>query len=217
MQQRRKLWAYLCTGVVLILLVAAEETVILRQWHENLEAQQRRSAIKEEILRIQRLVADIDNGFRGYVLMRQSIFLAPMVAAEAALPQAVHRLSQLTEKSPSLQGGVQVLRGRLDELVDTKRRLALQLDSGHQEEVMAYVRAGNGVVLSKTIVSLLDDLEAKLARDIGTADSASVDVKAKTMWQLIAAQTGAVALGILIMEILITMLSLRSPRDLPQG
>ena len=82
---------------------------------------------------------------------------------------------------------------------------------------MAYVRAGNGVVLSKTIVSLLDDLEAKLARDIGTADSASVDVKAKTMWQLIAAQTGAVALGILIMEILITMLSLRSPRDLPQG
>jgi CHASE3 domain sensor protein len=216
-QQRSKLWAYLCTGVLLFVLVAAEETVLLRQWHENLETQQRRGAIREEILRIHRLVADIDNGFRGYVLIRQSIFLAPMVAAEAALPQAIQRLSQLTEKTPSLQGGVQVLRRRLEELVATKRRLALQLDNGHQDEVLAYLRTGDGVVLSKTIVNLLDDLEAKLAREAGSADSAPVDIKAKTMWQLIAAQAGAVALGILIMEILINMLSLRSPRDFGQG
>lgn len=215
--QRSKLWAYLCTGIVLLVLVAAEETVILRHWHENLETQQRRGAIREEILRIQRLVADVDNGFRGYVLMRQSIFLAPMVAAEAALPQALQRLSQLTEKTPSLQGAVQLLRKRVEELVATKRRLALQLDNGQQEEVMAYVRAGDGVVLSKTIVNLLDDLEAKLAREAGGADSAPADIKAKTMWPLIAVQTGAVALGILIMEILISMLSLRSPREFRQG
>lgn len=110
-----------------------------------------------------------------------------------------------------------MLRKRVEELVATKRRLALQLDNGQQEEVMAYVRAGDGVVLSKTIVNLLDDLEAKLAREAGGADSAPADIKAKTMWPLIAVQTGAVALGILIMEILISMLSLRSPREFRQG
>lgn len=217
MRQRSKLWVYLGTVVVLLLLVSVEEIVIIKQWHENLETQQRRSAIREELLRIQRLVAEIDNGFRGYALMRQSIFLAPMVAAEAALPQSIQRLTQLTEDRPSLQGGVQVLRRRLDELVATKRRLALQLDNGQQEEALAYVRTGDGVVLSKTIVNLVEDLDAKLAREFGGADSAPADFKITTIWRLVAAQTGAVALGILIMEIVIAMFSLRGPRDLHQG
>ena len=86
-RQRNKLWAYLCTGIVLFLLFAAEEAFIFQQWHQMLEAQQQRRALREEVLRLRRLAANIDNGFRGYALMRQSMFLAPMVAAEAELPQ----------------------------------------------------------------------------------------------------------------------------------
>jgi CHASE3 domain sensor protein len=195
--------AYLCTGVVLLLLFAAEEVFILQQWHQTLEAQQQRSALREEVLRLRRLVADIDSGFRGYALMRQSMFLAPMVAAEAELPQAMQRLSDLTVDMPSLQGGVQVLRRRLDELVDSKRRLTGQIDNGKQEEALAYIRTGNGVALAKTVANVFDDLDMKIEHEFKDADLSQAQKQTKTMWQLVMAQAGVMFVGVLVMQLLL--------------
>ena len=195
--------AYLCTGVVLLLLFAAEEVFILQQWHQTLEAQQQRSALREEVLRLRRLVADIDSGFRGYALMRQSMFLAPMVAAEAELPQAMQRLSDLTVDMPSLQGGVQVLRRRLDELVDSKRRLTGQIDNGKQEEALAYIRTGNGVALAKTVANVFDDLDMKIEHEFKDADLSQSQKQTKTMWQLVMAQAGVMFVGVLVMQLLL--------------
>jgi CHASE3 domain sensor protein len=195
--------AYLCTGVVLLLLFAAEEAFILQQWHQTLEAQQQRSALREEVLRLRRLVADIDSGFRGYALMRQSMFLAPMVAAEAELPQAMQRLSDLTVDMPSLQGGVQVLRRRLDELVDSKRRLTGQIDNGKQEEALAYIRTGNGVALAKTVANVFDDLDMKIEHEFKDADLSQDQKQTKTMWQLVMAQAGVMFVGVLVMQLLL--------------
>ncbi len=195
--------AYLCTGVVLLLLFAAEEAFILQQWHQTLEAQQQRSALREEVLRLRRLVADIDSGFRGYALMRQSMFLAPMVAAEAELPQAMQRLSDLTVDMPSLQGGVQVLRRRLDELVDSKRRLTGQIDNGKQEEALAYIRTGNGVALAKTVANVFDDLDMKIEHEFKDADLSQAQKQTKTMWQLVMAQAGVMFVGVLVMQLLL--------------
>lgn len=203
MRQRNKLLAYLCTGVVLLLLFAAEEVFILQQWHQTLEAQQQRSALREEVLRLRRLVADIDSGFRGYALMRQSMFLAPMVAAEAELPQAMQRLSDLTVDMPSLQGGVQVLRRRLDELVDSKRRLTGQIDNGKQEEALAYIRTGNGVALAKTVANVFDDLDMKIEHEFKDADLSQSQKQTKTMWQLVMAQAGVMFVGVLVMQLLL--------------
>ena len=203
MRQRNKLLAYLCTGVVLLLLFAAEEMFILQQWHQTLEAQQQRSALREEVLRLRRLVADIDSGFRGYALMRQSMFLAPMVVAEAELPQAMQRLSDLTVDMPSLQGGVQVLRRRLDELVDSKRRLTGQIDNGKQEEALAYIRTGNGVALAKTVANVFDDLDMKIEHEFKDADLSQDQKQTKTMWQLVMAQAGVMFVGVLVMQLLL--------------
>lgn len=203
MRQRNKLLAYLCTGVVLLLLFAAEEAFILQQWHQTLEAQQQRSALREEVLRLRRLVADIDSGFRGYALMRQSMFLAPMVAAEAELPQAMQRLSDLTVDMPSLQGGVQVLRKRLDELVDSKRRLTGQIDNGKQEEALAYIRTGNGVALAKTVANVFDDLDMKIEHEFKDADLSQDQKQTKTMWQLVMAQAGVMFVGVLVLQLLL--------------
>jgi CHASE3 domain sensor protein len=202
-RQSNKLLAYLCTGVVLLLLFAAEEVFILQQWHQTLEAQQQRSALREEVLRLRRLVADIDSGFRGYALMRQSMFLAPMVAAEAELPQAMQRLSDLTVDMPSLQGGVQVLRRRLDELVDSKRRLTGQIDNGKQEEALAYIRTGNGVALAKTVANVFDDLDMKIEHEFKDADLSQSQKQTKTMWQLVMAQAGVMFVGVLVMQLLL--------------
>jgi len=202
-RQRNKLLAYLCTGVVLLLLFAAEEAFILQQWHQTLEAQQQRSALREEVLRLRRLVADIDSGFRGYALMRQSMFLAPMVAAEAELPQAMQRLSDLTVDMPSLQGGVQVLRRRLDELDDSKRRLTGQIDNGKQEEALAYIRTGNGVALAKTIANVFNDLDMKIEYEFKDADLSQDQKQTRTMWQLVMAQAGVMFVGVLVMQLLL--------------
>jgi CHASE3 domain sensor protein len=199
--QRNKLWAYLCAGVVLFLFFALEQMVLLKQWHEAVEAQQQRSAIREEVLKLRRLTSDIYNGFRGYVLMRQSTFLTPMVAAEEEIPLALERLANLTSATPSLQGGVQVLKRRLEELMETKRRLATKIGKGEQEEVLAYIRAGDGLALSKTIAAVFDDLEAKIVRQFPDADISQIEMQKKTMWQLVAAQAGAVFVGVLVMEL----------------
>lgn len=203
MGERNKLWAYLCTGIVLFFLLAAEEAFFLQQWHQTLAAQQQRSALREEMLRLRRLVADIDNGFRGYLLVRQSMFLAPMVAAEAELPQAMQRLSNLTVNRPSLQGSIQILRRRVDELVDIKRQLTLQLDNGKQAEALAYIRTGDGVVLSKTVANVFDDLDLKIEREFKGADLSQEDKHTETMWKLVAAQAGVILVGVLVMALVL--------------
>ncbi len=204
MGQRSKLWAYLCTGIVLLLLLVAEEAFFFQQWHQTLEAQQQRSALREEMLRLRRLVADIDSGFRGYVLMRQSLFLAPMVAAEAELPQALQRLSDLTVGRPSFQGSVQVLRRRVGELVDTKRQLTLRLDDGKQAEALAYIRTGDGVVLSRTVANVFDDLDLKIEREFKDAELSQAQKQIETMWKLVVAQAGVMFVGVLVMELMLS-------------
>jgi len=204
-RRNRTVWTYLCTGLALLLFFAATEIYILNEWYQLLESQQRRTALKEEVLRLRHLASDIDNGFRGYVLVRQNLFLAPMISAEQEIPLALERLDRLTEAPPSLQGRAQVLKLRLQELVETKRRLAAKIGKGEYDEVLAYVRAGDGVALSKTLAAAFDDLEDKIERQYPAADFSHRSIHNKTLWQLIAVQAGTVFIGILIVELLLSV------------
>jgi CHASE3 domain sensor protein len=140
------------------------QAVLVEQWRMVYEERERQARIKQEVLRLERLVADVDNGFRGYVLMKQAAFLGPMVSAEGTIPGVVERLGQLTESWPELQGRVQVLRDRVTELLDTKRRLMLDLERGQEDEVLAYISGGEGLALAKTIALAFQDLDQKLDR-----------------------------------------------------
>ncbi|BFU94540.1 MAG: conserved protein of unknown function [Nitrospira sp.] len=202
MQQQGRVWAYLCTGVLLLLFFAAEQVYILKQWHEVSDAQELRNAIMVQVLQLRRLATDIDSGFRGYALMRQSVFLVPVVAAEAEIPRALDRLTELTGTTPALQGSVQVLMRRLDELIETKRQLTFKIGSGHEQEVLNYLRGGDGVALAKTIANVFDDLEAKIEREFRETDLPQAEYWRQAMWQLIAAQAGAVLVGLLLMKLL---------------
>lgn len=203
MERKSKTWAYLGAGIILIAMFSIEQMMLLRQWQDSLVAQQQRSAIREEVLLLRRWTSDIDNGFRGYVLMRQPYFLAPMVLAEEEIPMALERLTRLTGETPALQGGVLVLKRRLDELITTKRRLATKMANGESDEVLAYIRAGEGLALAKTISAVFDDFESKISRQFPEADLAPLERQKKTLWQLVAAQAGAVFVGVLVMELLL--------------
>jgi CHASE3 domain sensor protein len=54
----------------------------------------RTDAYLERVVEVERLVVDAETGLRGYVTTGRSLFLAPLRAAEARLPQAITALHQ---------------------------------------------------------------------------------------------------------------------------
>ena len=174
---------------------------LLWQWNTIHHAQQQRNQIKEEILRLQRLTADIENGFRGYVLTNQSAFLHPVVSGEARVQDSVEHLMRLTQDLPNLQARVKVLSNRLRELIDSKRKMTLQVDSGKQEEVLAYIRGGEGLALSKTIEKAVEDFETRIDTEFSPFDVDETSLKERTLQRLLLADAATLLLGILVTRI----------------
>jgi CHASE3 domain sensor protein len=158
---RRALVGAFSGGAALLVLLSIH-MVLMAQWGRIHEEQERQARIKEQVLKLERLVTDVDNGFRGYVLVKQSVFLAPMNAAEENVPRVIEELRQLTDSLPDLQGVVLVLRDRINELLEMKRRLTLELERGGEVEVVAYIRGGEGLALANTIALLSQDLKRRL-------------------------------------------------------
>ena len=76
--QLRKLYlVYVLAALIPVGLFVLVQIPLLWQWNTIHHAQQQRNQIKEEILRLQRLTADIENGFRGYVLTTNRLFFIP--------------------------------------------------------------------------------------------------------------------------------------------
>jgi CHASE3 domain sensor protein len=138
------------------------QALLVEQWLALHVEREEQAYIKQEILRLERFVADIDNGFRGYVLMKQSAFLGPMIAAEGRIPRVVEGLGRLTQDHPDLKGHIEVLQNRIEELLDTKRRLTMELERGQEEAVLAYIRGGEGIALAGTITFAFENLDRKL-------------------------------------------------------
>lgn len=138
------------------------QTVIVERWLAIDGERDRQAQIKQSMLRLERMVADIDNGFRGYVLMKQSPFLRPMITAEASIPRIIEGLGQMTEAWPDLRGRIRVIDDRITELLNTKRRLTMEMANGQEEAVLSYVRGGEGVALAQTITLAFQDFDRKL-------------------------------------------------------
>jgi len=79
--------AVVAVGVALLL----SNTIGLRS---SADATIRTDAYLERVVEVERLVVDAETGLRGYVITGRSLFLAPLRAAEARLPQAITALHQ---------------------------------------------------------------------------------------------------------------------------
>jgi CHASE3 domain sensor protein len=172
------------------------QTVLLDRWQAIHEERDRQLRIKHEVLRLERLVTDVDNGFRGYVLMKQAVFLGPMIAAEGKIPGVVEGLGRMTEEWPALQGLVRVLNDRVTELLDVKRRLTLELERGDEEGVLAYIRGGEGLALANTITLLLQDLSRKLEQQEADLNREAAKSVSLVRWGLAATAVGGVVCGV---------------------
>jgi CHASE3 domain sensor protein len=189
---------FLLTAVACVLGLISLQTVLVERWMGLHEEQEQQAQIRQEVLRLERLVADIDNGFRGYILMKQSAFLGPMVAAEGAIPRVGERLGHLTVARPDLQVRLQVLQARITELLESKRRLTMAWERGEDEAVLAYIRGGECLALASTITLAFQDFDRRLQEREREWDRDRARRSGWVRWGLPLTAIGAVVCGISI-------------------
>lgn len=158
---------------------------LFEQWRIQQERQLHRSNILEEVLRLQRLMMDVETNFRGYLLAEQQSFLEPIHLAEVRLEIGIARLTDLTASTPGLQAGVQVLSARLKEFVDSKKKLAAFIGTDQQEQVRLYVRGGNGRALFLTIEKAIGDFEVRIERELPLEAMTYESWMQRARWQLL--------------------------------
>ncbi|SPP66742.1 CHASE3 domain-containing protein [Nitrospira lenta] len=160
---KRKLILSVLAVLLLFVLLAIQAGVVSR-WQAVHDDRDRYVHIKQELFRLERLVADVDNGFRGYALTKEGRFVKPLVVAEYDILGLVNRLLAITAPWPDLHTPVQVLTSAVKELLETKRQLMLDLVLGHEEEVLNYIRTGEGLELNDTVVLAFQGVEHKMAQ-----------------------------------------------------
>lgn len=198
----RKMYAtYALAALAPLALFVLIQIPLVWHWHRIHSAQQQRGQLKEEVLRLQALTADIENGFRGYVLTKQTAFLHPVVSGEAKVQSVLDHLVDLTRPLPNLQARVTVLQERIHELIETKRRLTRQMDGGEQEAVLSYIRFGDGLALSKTIEKAIEDLELRIEGEFSRFDMEETTLKERMLQKLLIADAGTLLLGIIVTRV----------------
>jgi len=190
---KRKVLATL-SGVILLVCLLGIQAGFINWWQTIHDDRDRHAHIKQELLRLERLVMNVDNEFRDYVLMKDSKSLIAMVEAESAIPGVMDRLTTMTDPWPDLKDQVRVLTARVSELLQVKRRLSMDFGQGHEEEVLAYVKRGEGSVLTNTVVLAFRDVERTVDQSDQERKRARDRVRAWTRLALVA--TTLVTLGV---------------------
>lgn len=158
---------------------------LFEQWRIQQERQLHRSSILTEVLRLQRLVMDVETNFRGYLLTEQPSFLEPINQAESRLETGMTTLSALTATVPGLHAGRGVLFARLKEFIESKKALIAVVGTDKQEQVRFYVRGGSGRALFLTIEKAIGDFEMRIEREIPLAPLTYEAWLQRTRWQLL--------------------------------
>ncbi len=162
---------------------------LFEQWRIQQERQLHRSAILTEVLRLQRLVTDVETNFRGYLLTEQQSFLEPINQAESRLETGMVTLSELTADVPGLQAGRGVLFARLTEFIESKKALIAVVGTDKQEQVRLYVRGGSGRALFLTIEKAVGDFEMRVQREIPLEAMTYEAWMKQARWQLLFVET----------------------------
>src|SRR2546422_5979069 len=145
---QQKVWAILL-GVFVPLVAALavhvsliNHLLIVQQQHDQTVS------VRQQILILRRLAADIEDAFRGYLLTRQDWFLKPLEEAETKLNPTVARAMAVAGPTPDLSADVQNVSERLNEFLEDNKALIRQFPAGNEKEGLGYCRSGESLALS---------------------------------------------------------------------
>ncbi|BCA53930.1 putative Histidine kinase [Nitrospira sp. KM1] len=140
-------------------------TIHLYVVNQLLSLQQQRQEIildHAHVHHLRRLTADIEGGFRGYMITQDATFLTPLHEAESkidkALSEARLRLNGAADSS------IDILRieQQLKAFLRSKHELIAQIQSGRSDQALTYVRSGEGMRLSDRLREDLGLIEDRL-------------------------------------------------------
>lgn len=137
------------TVVVSLTVLILAQISFIEYWEAALDEHLRKVVVEEHVLRLQRLVADVDSGFRGYAITLNPEFLHSVNTAEDRIQPTLRRLVDDLAESPDLQDRVTVLARQLHEHLTIREQLAEQAAAGDRVHVLSYIVRGEGLAVSR--------------------------------------------------------------------
>lgn len=194
---QQKVWVILLL-VFLPLIAALAGHVTLLDRLQALQQQHHQVVLaREQVHILRRLTVDIEDAFRGYLLTRQDVFLAPMKEAEPKLKPTLDRIVSLAAEVPGLDVNIQVIEGRINRLLRSKHELLDQVKAGHLGEVLQYVQSGQGIALSDDLREHFRILEDRLVEQMEGMETNQLWFARLAFWGLVFAVAGVVGLGLI--------------------
>lgn len=151
--------------------------------------------VRERVGNLVRLAIDIEDSFRGYLLTRRPQFMATVHGAEAQLATEIDRTSALLEARAIRQYDFAQVEQELREFLSSKQALIRMVDQGRFDDVMDYVRSGEGVQRADGLRTRFRGLEDQLDRDIAQYDEKDTDLSELAFRGLLGAVAGTLLLG----------------------
>lgn len=161
----------------------------------------------EQVHLLHRYVGDIEDGFRGYVLTQQSVFLAPLIEAESKINKTLTTAAQALAALPNSAISFAPLEQRVKDFLKSKHILIADIQQGAQGNALAYVRSGEGLQLSDRLRQDLGTIEDQLEHRRTSLNTRAEFLSEQTFIALWITVAGVMVLGWISARILARSLS----------
>lgn len=192
---QRKVWVVLLVIVIPMVAILSIHATLIRSLLTTQHVRHQALLAREQTQELRRIVIDIEDAFRGYLLTENQAFLAPLREADRKLDDSLARVKALLAAIPNVPGNLTEIGGRTVELLDSKHQLLEKLERGGRTDVLRYVQSGEGLRLSDQVRSELREIEDRLDQQIGRLEREATDLSTKSFWGLLAAVGAGLVLG----------------------
>src|SRR5437016_372745 len=103
------------------------------------------------------IAVDIQDGFRGFVLVRKEKFLEPFHTAERAFDPAIKKLKQMVRDDHEQLQRVSQIEARVRALLQRKKQLIDAVRSGNLRPALEHIESGEG---PNALIAIREDLRA---------------------------------------------------------
>lgn len=183
----------LLLGAFLLLsLSVAGQAELIERWRHALDEQHRRTLIREDLFKLQRLTAEAESGFRSYAATGQRVSLDPLGKAEEQLRPILDHLLELLADSPPLQHQVRTLGLWLLDHLRHRRWLTSQIDAGFQSEVISSLPRGEALALLLAIENAFRELESRVDHKFADAELEDEEFRRQMLRGLLLAECGII-------------------------
>ncbi len=102
------------------------------------------------------IAVDIQDGFRGFVLVRKEKFLEPFYTAEMAFDPAINKLKQMVLDDPEQLQRISQIEARVRALLQRKKRLIDAVRLGDLRLALEHIESGEG---PNALIAIREDLQ----------------------------------------------------------